>query len=77
MKSILARGFSENLKEFASGEALTSLSKSDQVKAEFLLLTLPLFYNGLVENLRMKESYSYRDILRQVQLYVPGRQQGG
>ena len=52
------------------GEALTLLSKSDQAKAEFLLLTLPSFYNNLVENLRMKESYSYGDISRQIQLYA-------
>ena len=64
MKVILAGGFSDKLK--GVGEALTLLNKSDQAKAQFLLLTLLLFYNSLIENLRMKESYSYGDISRQV-----------
>jgi len=75
MKGTLASGgFSDKVKDF--GEALISLAKSAQAKAEFLLISLPLFYNNLVENLRTKEGYSYRDISRQVRLYVPARQKG-
>jgi len=36
MKGTLAGGFSDKDKD--SGEALTSLAKSDQAKAEFLLI---------------------------------------
>jgi len=75
MKGTLASGgFSDKVKDF--GEALISLAKSEQAKAEFLLISLPLFYNNLVENLRTKEGYSYGDISRQVRLYVPARQKG-
>jgi len=63
MKGTLAGGLSAKVKDF--GEALTLLAKSDQTKAEFLLISLPPFYNNLVENLR---GYSYGDISRQVRL---------
>jgi len=65
MKGTLAGGsFSDKVKDF--GEALTLLAKSDQAKVEFLLISLPPFYNNLVENLWTKEGYSYGDISRQV-----------
>jgi len=72
MKATLAGVFSDKLKDF--GEALTLLAKSGQAKAEFLLISLPPFYNSLVENLHTKEGYSYGGISRQVRLYVPARQ---
>jgi len=75
MKGTLGGGFTDKVKEF--GDALTLLAKSDQAKAEFLLISLPPFYNNLVENLRTKEGYTYGDISRQVRLYVPGRQKNG
>lgn len=75
MKGTLAGGFTDKVKEF--GEALCLLAKSDQAKAEFLLISLPPFYNNLVQNLRTKEGYSYGDISQQVHLYIPGRQKGG
>jgi len=75
MKGTLASGgFSDKVKDF--GEALTSMAKSEQAKAEFLLISLPPFYNNLVENLCTKERYSHGDISRQVRLYVPARQKG-
>jgi len=75
MKATLAGGFNDKIKGF--GEALTLLAKSGQAKAEFLLISLPPFYNNLVGNLRTKEGYSYGDISRQVRLYVPASQKGG
>ena len=50
-------------------------SENDEAKAEFLLLTLPPFYSGLVENLKVKTDYTYGDIVRNLQRYVPARQQ--
>ena len=58
------------------GTSLKAISENDETKAEFLLLTLPKFYNTLVENLRTNQSYTYGDIVRQLILYVPGRQKG-
>lgn len=58
------------------GTSLKAISEDDETKAEFLLLTLPKFYNTLVENLRTNQSYTYGDIVRQLLLYVPGRQKG-
>ena len=52
----------DTLKEFA--ENLRGIEGNDRAKAEFLLLTLPAFYSGLVENLRTKSSYTYGDIVR-------------
>jgi len=66
MKATLAGGFDDKVKGF--GEALTLLAKPDQANAEFLLISLPPFYNNLIENLRTKEGYSYGDISRQVRL---------
>jgi hypothetical protein len=73
MRSTLNSGnFTENLQKF--GYHLKGLSESDAAKAEFLLLSLPPYYNTLVENLRTKENYSYGDIVRSLKLYVPARQ---
>jgi hypothetical protein len=57
MKSTLAGGgFPTDAQEF--GEALTKLSKMDKLKAEFLLILLPPFYNTLVENLRISSRHT-------------------
>ena len=58
------------------GKALKMISEDDDAKAEFLLLTLPPFYNTLVENLRKNSTYMYGDIVRGLIKYVPERQQG-
>ena len=58
------------------GNALKEIIEDDEAKAEFLLLTLPPFYNTLVENLRTNATYTYGDIVRQLTLYMPGRQKG-
>ena len=60
MKGTLAGSFIDKVKEF--GDALSLLAKADPAKAEFLLISLPPFYNNLVENLRTKEGYTYGDI---------------
>lgn len=62
----------EKLKYFA--ESLTKIAANDRAKAEFLLLMLPPFYSGLVENLPTKSSYTYGDILRQIKMYALMRQ---
>ena len=51
-------------------------SSLKKISWDELLLTLPRFYNTLVENLRTNETYTCGDIVRQRILYVPGRQQG-
>jgi len=56
--------------------ALRAISEDDDAKSEFLLMALPQFYNTLVENLRTNSSYTYGDIVRQLQLYLPRRQKG-
>ena len=58
------------------GNAWKEIIEDDEANAEFLLLTLPPFYNTLVENFRMNSTYTYGDIVRQLTLYVPGRQRG-
>lgn len=58
------------------GNELKEIIEDDEAKAEFLLLTLPPLYNTLVENLRTNSTYTYGDIVRQLTLYVPGRQRG-
>jgi hypothetical protein len=73
MRSILNSGeFPKHLNTF--GRHLKGISESDIAKAEFLLLTLPPYYNTLVKNLHTKEKYNYGDIVRSLKLYVPGRQ---
>lgn len=56
------------------GKALREIIKDDEAKAEFLLLTLPPFYNTLVENLQTNATYTYGNIVRQLILYVSGWQ---
>jgi hypothetical protein len=73
MRSTLNSGeFPKHLNTF--GRHLKGISESDIAKAEFLLLTLPPYYNTLVENLCTKEKYNYGDIVRSLKLYVPGQQ---
>jgi hypothetical protein len=73
MRSTLNSGkFPKHLNTF--GRHLKGISESDIAKAEFLLLTLPPYYNTLVENLRTNEKYNYGNIVRSLKLYVPGRQ---
>jgi hypothetical protein len=58
------------------GIALQQLTRSNQAKAEFLLLTIPPFYSTTVENIRSKEGYNYGDVARNLMLYIPARQTG-
>jgi hypothetical protein len=58
------------------GNALKILAKSDQAKAEFLLQSIPPYYSNIVENIRSKESYKYRDVARKLAQYIPFRQKG-
>ena len=76
MKASVANGKSTDKDEKEFGEILERLSKSDRAKAELLLISLPPFYSKLVENLRSKTGYTYGDIARQINLYVPQRQRG-
>jgi hypothetical protein len=70
MHSTLNSGeFPKHLNTF--GRHLKGISESDMAKAEFLL-TLPPYYNTLVENLCTKERYNYDNIVRSLKLYVPG-----
>jgi hypothetical protein len=58
MRSTLNSGeFPKHLNTF--GRHLKGVSESDIAKAEFLLLTLPPYYNTLIGNLRTKEKYNY------------------
>jgi hypothetical protein len=62
MRSTLSSGtFPDKNEKF--GGYLKGISECDDAKAEFLLLTLPQFYNNLVENIRAKEGYN-GDIVR-------------
>ncbi|RPB25558.1 hypothetical protein L211DRAFT_836274 [Terfezia boudieri ATCC MYA-4762] len=72
MRSTLAAGFSDDLKEF--GKILGDLSKNEQAKGAFLLATLPSYYNTLVENIQLKTGLSYGDITINLKTYVPYRQ---
>ena len=56
-----------------AGKILRDLSTCDDLKAEFLLLSLPSYYNNLVENIRTKD-FTYGDVVRQLNLYVPQKQ---
>lgn len=62
----------QGVKGFQDGIAL--LAGSGKAKGEFLMMTLPPFYASLIENLRMKEDFTYGDITRSLIQYVPGRQ---
>jgi len=73
MKATLSTG---EFTKKAFGTALKAISEDDDSKSEVLLMTLPPFYNTLVENLRTNNSYTYGDVVRQLQLYVPRRQKG-
>ncbi|MBC8079189.1 MAG: hypothetical protein H7X86_02515 [Gorillibacterium sp.] len=66
--------FPDNLLDFA--KHLKGLSETEAAKSEFLLLSLPPFYNSTVENLRTNATYSYGDIVNQLKLYIPARQRG-
>jgi hypothetical protein len=73
MRSTLNSGkIPKHLNTFS--QHLKGISESDIAKAEFLLLTLPPYYNTLVKNLCTKEKYNYGDIVGSLKLYVPGRQ---
>jgi hypothetical protein len=58
------------------GVALQQLTRSNQAKAEYLLLTIPPFYRNTVENIRSKEGYNYGDVARKLMLYISARQTG-
>jgi hypothetical protein len=73
MRSTLSSGtFPDKNQKF--GGYLKGISECDDAKAEFVLLTLPQFYNNLVENIRAKGGYGYRDVVRSLLLYIPVRQ---
>ena len=61
-------------KDNGFGKGLLEFSKSDTVKAEFLLKSLPHFYSNTVENIRAKD-YGYDDVARKLREFVPARQQ--
>jgi len=55
---------------------LVDLSKNDQAKGTFLLATLPVYYNSLVENIQLKSGLTYGDITTHLKTYIPERQKG-
>jgi len=57
------------------GAGLQKFAKSDRVKAEFLLKSLPAYYSNTVENIRAKD-HGYDDVARKLREYMPARQKG-
>ena len=56
------------------GKALRILGTDNIAKKEFLLATFPtsiMKYSQLIQNLRTKDDYTYRDIVANLKQYVP------
>jgi hypothetical protein len=54
-------GFTKRNKDFSEG--LQRISECNAPKTEYLLFTMPSFYNILVRNLHTNKIYSYGDII--------------
>lgn len=62
-------------KDTGFGKGLLAFSRCEQVKTEFLLMSLPTFYASTVENVRSKEQ-TYDDTARKINEYITARQKG-
>ena len=73
MRATITNGnFPDNLK--TDGDWMKKMSQSDNFKAVILLNSFPGFYAPLIQTLRLNGNYTYGDIVRNLQSYIPGKQ---